>query len=112
MLKNLLMLAGFSTFAVGVIIGLNIYHNYTLSSLPSTTQAHVVPIPDSFDKKTINELKKRIPVKVTIEGKSEITSEDSKSTTISTPTIPTPTSKIASISATPTISISEAPIQP
>jgi hypothetical protein len=106
MLKNLLLLSGFSTFAVIIIIGLNVYHNYSLSSLPASTQTHVIPIPSSFDKKTLNDLKKRKPINVVIEGKSEIVSDDSKEVSASlTPGTPTPTiqaSKIASVSATPT----------
>lgn len=109
MLKNLLLLSGFSTFAVIIIIGLNVYHNYSLSSLPQSAQTHVSPIPASFDKKTLTELKKREVINVVIEGKSEIVSADSKETStnpitvILNPSIPvTPT---ASISATPTITI-------
>lgn len=110
MLKNLVILSAFSTFAVIVIIGLNIFHTYTLSSLPQTTQIHVIPIPSSFDKKTLNELKKRAPIKVSIDGKSEVVSEDSKSTTVSpTPSIPV-TGRVASQSATPVITV--APLSP
>lgn len=114
MLKNLLLLSGFSTFAVMIIIGLNIYHNYSLSSLPQSTQAHVVPIPATFDKKTLSELKKRKPINVTIQGKSEIVSDDSKETGSGTTPTPSPTvsiqsSKIASVSATPTVIIPVTP---
>lgn len=110
MLKNLVILSGFSTFAVAVIIGLNIFHNYTLSSLSQTTQVHVVPIPPSFDKKTLNDLKKRTPITVSIDSKSEVVSEDSKSTTVSpTPSL-SPTGKTASPSATPVITA--APLSP
>lgn len=110
MLKNLLLLSGFSTFAVIIIIGLNVYHNYSLSSLPQSTQTHVIPIPSTFDKKTIAELKKRKPINVTIQGKSEIVSDDSKETSSQPTLTPTPSSigqltKTASISATPTITI-------
>lgn len=114
MLKNLLLLSGFSTFAVVIIIGLNIYHNYSLSSLPQSTQAHVIPIPATFDKKTLSELKKRKPLNVTIQGKSEIVSDDSKETSTDTSTTPSPvvnleSTKIASVSASPTITIPVTP---
>lgn len=114
MLKNLLLLSGFSTFAVIIIISLNIYHNYSLSSLPQSTQTHVVPIPATFDKKTLSELKKRKPINVVIQGKSEIVSDDSKSTVSNTTLTPTPSIveqvvKIASVSATPSVSISVTP---
>lgn len=109
MLKNLLLLSGFSTFAVIVIIVLNVYHDYSLSSLPASTQAHVIQIPSSFDKKTLNELKKRKPINAIIEGKSGIISDDSKETGVNisptttiTPTPITQTSKTASPSASPT----------
>lgn len=101
MLKNLLLLSGFSTFAVIMIVGLNIYHNYSLSSLPNTTQIHVVPITPTFDKKTLDNLKKRTTVESTIEGQSGIISEDSKSTIAS----PTQSVPVASISATPTVAV-------
>lgn len=102
MLKNLLLLSGFSTFAVVIIIGLNIYHGFELSSLPSTTQAHVVPIPSTFDKKTLNELKKRVPINVNLQEKSSVVSEDSKVTSvISTEPKNTVSQTIATGSASP-----------
>lgn len=117
MLKNLLLLSGFITFAVVIIIALTVWHNYQLSSISQTTQAHVVPIPPSFDKKTLNDLKKRKTIDVVIEGKSEIVSSDSKDTsTTPTTTItitPSPTIQttlIASASATPTITPQVFPI--
>jgi hypothetical protein len=101
MLKNLLLLSGFSTFAVIIIIGLNIYHNHELSTLPSTTQVHVVSIPGSFDKKTLNNLKKRVPINVDLLEKSSVVSEDSKKTGTTTPTTtPTPTILIQQVGAT------------
>ena len=106
MLKNLLLLSGFSTFAVVIIIALTVWHNYQLSSISQTTQAHVVPIPASFDKKTLNDLKKRKTIDVVIGGKSEIVSSDSQDASTITVTItPSPTIQttlIASVSATPT----------
>lgn len=93
MLKNLLLLTGFSTFVVVVIVGLNVYHNFTLSSLPKTTQQKIIPIDPSFDKKTLESLKKREQITVSIDEKSSVVSDDSKQTG-------------AAISASPTISIS------
>ncbi len=90
MLKNLILLTGFSTFAVIVIIAFNIYHNFTLSSLPTVTQQRVVAIPATFDKKTIEELRKRTSIPVNLSEKTGIISEDSKSTSSLSPT-PTPT---------------------
>ena len=78
MLKNLFLLSGFSTFVVIVIIGLNVYHNSITSTVPSTTQIHVVPIPASFDSKTVDDLKKRTPIIVSLKEKSGIVSEDTK----------------------------------
>jgi len=86
MLKNLLLLTGFSTFAVIVIVAFNIYHNYTQSSLSDTTQTRIIPIPPTFDKETITQLKERDPISVSLSGKTEVQSEDTKdspSTTIS-----------------------------
>lgn len=103
MLKNLLLLSGFSTFVVIVIIGLNIYHDHKLSSLPSSTQTHVTSIPANFDKKTLDELKKRVSTTVSLQEKSNVVSEDSKQTglisTTPTPTIAQPLT--ASKSASP-----------
>lgn len=104
MLKNLLLLSGFSTFVVIVIIGLNIYHNYELSSLSSKTQIHVKAIVPSFDKKTLNDLKKRIPISITLQDKSSVISEDAKQTGGILQT-PTPT-----IALPPTASRSASPI--
>lgn len=84
MLKNLILLTGFSTFVVIVIVSLNIYHNHSLSSLPGTTQKHVTPISPNFDKKTLETLEKRSPISVDLDEKSKVTSEDSPSAT--TPT--------------------------
>ncbi len=106
MLKNLVLLSGFSTFAVVIIIALTVWHNYQLSSISQTTQAHVVPIPASFDKKTLNDLKKRKTIDVVIGGKSEIVSSDSQDASATTTITPSPTIQItliASVSATPTV---------
>lgn len=103
MLKNLLLLSGFSTFAVIVIISFNIYHNHTLSSLPDVTQQRVVAIPSTFDKQTLMELRKRTPISVSLFDKTEVVSEDAKDTPITqtpTPSITT-TQTISSGSATP-----------
>lgn len=78
MLKNLLLLTGFSTFAVIIIVGFNIYHNLTISSLPDTTQIRIIPIKPTFDKETITKLRDRVPLSVSLIGKSEVVSEDSK----------------------------------
>ncbi len=77
MLKNLLLLSAFSAFCVIIIIGLNIYHGYTLSSLPSTTQKRVVPITPTFDKDTIEKLKERKNVSANLSEKTKVVSEDS-----------------------------------
>lgn len=111
MLKNLLLLSGFSTFVVIIIIGLDIYHGYTLSSLPATTQKHVESIVPNFDKKTLNELKKRVPIQVSLQDKSTVVSDDSKETqTTPSPTPSTPQSNSATASAN--IAIPIAPLQP
>lgn len=86
MLKNLLLLTGFSTFVVIIIVGLDVYHKYTLSTLPPKTQKNIVPIESKFDKTTIDSLKKRTPVPVNLQERSSVTSEDSEETTSS----PTP----------------------
>lgn len=96
MLKNLLLLAGFSTFVVIVIIGLQVFHDHEVSSLPSSTQTHVTAITPNFDIKTLNDLKKRSAASVSLQEKSAVVSEDSKQTT----TLPTPSVSIAPVSAT------------
>lgn len=110
MLKNLILLSGFSAFVVICIVGLNIYHGITLSSLPASTQKHVAPITPTFDKKSLEELKKRSVITVSLQEKSGVISVDTKEITLLTPT---PSKTIsASTSATPTISIPPAIIQP
>lgn len=76
MLKNLLLLSGFSAFAVIVILSFNIYHNYTISSLPKSTQKKVINIPSTFDKKTLSELKKRSAFPVDLFEQTKVLSED------------------------------------
>lgn len=77
MLKNLILLTGFSTFVVFLMIALNIYHGRQLSSVPQTTQTHSAPITPAFDKKTIDSLKKRIPVDANLQEKTQVVTEDS-----------------------------------
>lgn len=112
MLKNLLLLSGFSTFVVVVIIGLNIYHDHELSSLPSSTQIHVTAITPNFDKKSLDQLKKRVSNPVNLQEKSGVVSEDSKKTGLvaATPT-PTVTLPIAASKSASTIPINPG-IQP
>lgn len=80
MLKNLLLLSLFSAFVVVVLIGLEIYHNFQTSSLTSRTQTRVIPIPPTFDKETLEELKTRQAVQVNLSEKTNIISEESIST--------------------------------
>jgi hypothetical protein len=95
MLKNLLLLSAFSAFAVVVIIGFNVYHNFTLSSLPSITKKRVVAIPATFDKATIEELKKRKPITVDLFEKTQVVSEDAQGLS----TTPTPTNAATQIAS-------------
>ena len=76
MLKDLVILTGFSTFVVVVIIGLNLYHEYRISTVPINTQEHVIPINPTFDLKTIDSLKKRSLIQVNLQDKSSIVSKD------------------------------------
>ena len=113
MLKNLLLLAGFSTFVVFVIIGLNVFHDHEVSSLPASTQIHVNSITPNFDTKTLDQLKKRTPISVSLLEKSAVVSEDSKQTTIlptptKSPILPPPSLITASTSAVPTTTITPA----
>ena len=84
MLKNLLLLSGFSTFVVIIVVAFTIYHNSLLPTLSSNTQHHTTAITPTFDKKTLDTLKKRTPLSVNLEEKSSIISEDSKSTSTNT----------------------------
>lgn len=95
MLKNLFLLSGFSTFVVIVLVSLNVYHSLVTSTVPSITQIRIVPIPATFDSKTIDELKKRTSVIVNLKEKSGIVSEDTKKASESAvPVIKTPTPTI------------------
>lgn len=107
MLKNLLLLTGFSTFAVVVIVGLNIYHTRVTSTTPPATRAKIISIDPSFDSKTINELKKRSTISENLTDKPTILLSDSLDTASSSPTIaPTPTA------VQPTTAQIEPPITP
>jgi hypothetical protein len=94
MLKNLIYLSGFSLFVVIVIIALNIYHNSTISTLPAITQTRIIQITPTFDKTTIDNLKKRKQINVDLNEKSTITSVDSKSA-----------SESAAVEVTPTVAV-------
>lgn len=102
MLKNLLLLTAFSTFAVIVIIAFDVYHKIQVSSLSENTKVRVVPIPSNFDIKTIGSLKKRTPISVSLIDKSSVVSEDSKSPASN----PSPTPEEGSLVA-PTIAVSQ-----
>ncbi|MDO8270140.1 MAG: hypothetical protein Q7T54_05740 [Candidatus Levybacteria bacterium] len=80
MLKNLLLLSAFSTFVVIILVGLDIYHKNNISSLQDTTKRNILPIDPKFDKSTLDQLKKRDPITVSLTGKSSVISEDSKPT--------------------------------
>lgn len=103
MIKNLLFLAGFSTFVVIVIVGLDIYHKSKISSLQPSTQRRVIPITPTFDKEALENLKQREPIAVDLSEGSTVISEDSKNAVPGQLT-PVPTqasSPIASQSAFP-----------
>lgn len=88
MLKNFLYLTAFSTFVVIVIVALDVYHKYQVSSLKENTKRRVVSISPNFDDKTLESLKNRVPITVSLEGKSTVVSVDSKSAQLTpTPTI-------------------------
>ncbi len=57
--KDLLfiMISGFTL--VVFWIGFNIYHNAKTSTIPEATSIQITPITPTFDKKTIDEIKKR-----------------------------------------------------
>lgn len=108
MLKNLLYFAIFSTFLVLVVVGLNVYHNFTTSTVANDTSIKIVPITPSFDIKTIKMLESRLSIPVNLsEQVSFPTSAPAFPDTLSpTPRItaaPTPvtTQSQASPSATP-----------
>ena len=86
MLKNFLLLTAFSTFVVIVIVGLDVFHKYQVSTLKENTQKRVLPISPNFDNDTLEGLKKRIPISVSLEGKSSVVSEDTSSGGTPTPT--------------------------
>lgn len=96
MLKNILLLTAFSTFAVIVIVAFDVYHKIQISSLPENTKKRVIPIAPNFDTKTLDSLKSRVPIVVSIEGKSQVVSEDTKTATLT----PSPT-------ITPTLSLTQ-----
>lgn len=99
MLKNLLLLSSFSAFVVVVLIGLEIYHNFSTSSLSSRTQTRIESIPPNFDKETLESLKERVPVVVDLSESTNVISEDTQGS----PSIPTPsigTDQVATGSST------------
>lgn len=98
MLKNLLLLAGFSTFVVIVLVGLDVYLKSQESTLPKTTQQHLTPINPNFDKETLEKLKGRDQIIVNLEESSAVTSEDSQSTTRSSSPTPQITQEVSTSS--------------
>lgn len=105
MLKNFLLLTAFSTFVVIVIVSLDVFHKYQISSLKENTQRRVVSISPNFDTETIEGLRERVPISATIEGKSGIISEDTSTGAKVTPT-PSPTTLPSII---PTSSLQQQP---
>lgn len=88
MLKNLIFFSGFTLFVVAAWVGLGIYHNTTTSTISQTTNIRVLPIAPSFDKDTIDELRKRKMIIVNLREDAIIPSiiPDNQSTQSATPT--------------------------
>lgn len=112
MLKNLLFLAGFSTFVVIMVVGLDIYHKSNTSSLQPSTQKRIVPITPTFDKETIENLKQREPITVDLNDKSKVISEDSKNTAAPNQVTIEPTQAPTSIASQSALPNDSSSIQP
>lgn len=109
MLKNLVYLAIFTTFLVAVVIGLNIYHNVTKSTVSSDAAIQIIPITPRFNEDTIKMLQSRTSVQVNLNaqiiqptgGSTVLPSIGvSKTETLVTPTTPASETQ-GSPSATP-----------
>lgn len=99
MIKNLLILSGFTAFVVFLWIGLTVFHNSVDTQIPVTTQSRIVPITPSFDTTTLDSLKKREVVQTNLASEAQLLNDSAtKSSSIVTPfSVPT----TASESATP-----------
>ena len=72
MIKNLLILSGFSAFVVFLWIGLTLYHNSVDTTIPASTQQKVIPITPTFDKETLEALKKREAIQSNLGNQAQI----------------------------------------
>ena len=99
MIKNLLILSGFTAFVVFLWIGLTVFHNSVDTQIPTTTQKRIIPITPAFDIKTLDALKKREIIKTNLTSQPQLLNDSAtKSSALNTP-ISIPSS--ASSSATP-----------
>lgn len=64
MLKNLVYLAGFTTFVVLVWISLSIYHSIKSSTITADVSLQIVPLSPTFDTSVIDSLTGRLQVPV------------------------------------------------
>lgn len=91
MLKNFILLFGFSTFVTIVWIIATIHHNSVTSKISPVNKSRIAPIESSFDKKAIDGLKTKENIRANLsESANIITDPDSivasKSSTIEIPT--------------------------
>jgi len=99
MIKNLLILSGFTAFVVFLWIGLTVFHNSVDTQIPATTQSRIIPITPNFDITTLDSLKKREVIQTNLATEAQLLNDSAtKSSSIVTP-FSVPTS--ASESATP-----------
>lgn len=64
MFKNLVYLGILTTFVVFSMVGFNIYHSYTTSTISQDTSEAITPIPSSFNKGSLDNLRQRKSVSV------------------------------------------------
>lgn len=86
-MKDFIYLSALTSFVVFSWIVFSIVHNLSNSTIPPNTSILITPIPASFDRKTLDEIKKRKNLSVNLEE-----SLVASTTPIPTSTpIPTPT---------------------
>lgn len=76
MLKNLIILFGFSTFVTIVWIGTTIFHNSAQSQISESNQRKIEPINSNFDMDTFDQLDTRQEVVVNLSDQLDIITDE------------------------------------
>lgn len=101
--KNILYIAIFTTFAVVSWIGLTIYHSYTKSTVSTDVTVKVTPIDESFDIDSLQTLKTRKTIPADLSQSIKVSSPSAAASPTPTPTLKPTLSITPSASIRPSI---------